>query len=51
MLAVVSVNIDECEPVPCGDTGDCEDGINEYICHCHPGWAGPRCTGASLYNL
>uniref|UniRef100_W5KXV1 Crumbs cell polarity complex component 2b n=1 Tax=Astyanax mexicanus TaxID=7994 RepID=W5KXV1_ASTMX len=42
-------NIDECESDPCQNGATCEDGVNEYTCHCpaplpdHLPWGGRRC--------
>ena len=36
------VDIDECASNPCVN-GECEDKVNDYICHCKPGWTGKNC--------
>lgn len=28
---------------PCVNGGRCEDGVNQFICHCQPGYGGKRC--------
>ena len=36
-------DINECDPNPCLNNGKCEDGLNEFTCHCLSGYTGPRC--------
>ncbi|XP_072538089.1 protein crumbs homolog 2b isoform X2 [Salminus brasiliensis] len=38
-----SVNIDECESMPCENFGSCEDMINAFQCICTPGFTGVVC--------
>ncbi|XP_065104358.1 protein crumbs homolog 2b isoform X1 [Paramisgurnus dabryanus] len=38
-----SVNVNECESVPCQNKGACEDLINAYRCLCAPGFTGVVC--------
>ncbi|XP_062854371.1 protein crumbs homolog 2b [Trichomycterus rosablanca] len=38
-----SVNIDECESMPCQNGGSCEDLINAYKCLCPLGFTGTTC--------
>ncbi|XP_030641426.1 protein crumbs homolog 2b [Chanos chanos] len=38
-----SVNIDECESMPCENGGECVDLINAYRCVCSPGFTGVLC--------
>jgi len=35
-------DIDDCHPEPCIH-GTCEDKVNDYLCHCPPGWTGKNC--------
>lgn len=28
---------------PCENGGRCEDGVNQFICQCPPGYGGKRC--------
>lgn len=34
------MNIDECASNPCENEARCEDQINDYFCHCYPGYEG-----------
>ena len=36
-------NIDDCASTPCGDHGQCLDGVDEYSCICHDGYEGDNC--------
>ena len=35
--------INECEPNPCVNDGDCRDLINGYLCNCKDGFTGTNC--------
>jgi len=35
---VLSADIDECGTYPCEPFGDCDDGENDYTCHCRAGF-------------
>ena len=35
---IVRPTIDECALVSCLNGGSCEDGINDYTCHCVAGY-------------
>jgi len=37
------VDIDDCDPNPCDNGGNCTDGINSFICHCVDGFTGENC--------
>lgn len=37
------VDGDQCQPPPCQNGGDCEDGISSYICWCKPNFSGKNC--------
>ena len=41
------LDINECSSDPCGDHGDCEDGIGSYTCKCEKGYLndGTTCQG------
>ena len=41
------LDINECSSDPCGDHGDCEDGIGLYACKCEKGYFdnGTTCQG------
>ncbi|KAG6439439.1 hypothetical protein O3G_MSEX000775, partial [Manduca sexta] len=36
-------DVNECASNPCINGGSCEDGVNQFICHCLPGYGGQRC--------
>ena len=38
-----STNIDNCEPNPCENGGNCTDGIANFTCHCTSGFQGHLC--------
>lgn len=33
-------DVNECASNPCINGGSCEDGVNQFICHCLPGYGG-----------
>lgn len=33
-------DVDECASNPCKNGGTCEDGVNQFICRCLPGFGG-----------
>ena len=33
-------DVNECASNPCINGGTCEDGVNQFICHCLPGYGG-----------
>ena len=35
--------INECDPDPCKNGGQCEDGIAKYTCHCTKDFVGTNC--------
>ncbi|KAH3812265.1 hypothetical protein DPMN_140691 [Dreissena polymorpha] len=36
-------DINECDPNPCQNGGECTDGINDYVCACVAGFNGKSC--------
>ena len=40
---ILFLDINECESTPCRNGGTCEDGVNQYTCHCVDGYDGHRC--------
>ena len=42
MLSLV-VAIDNCDPNPCQNDGNCTDGINSFTCDCEDGFSGDIC--------
>ncbi|XP_071981648.1 protein crumbs homolog 2 isoform X2 [Engystomops pustulosus] len=39
-----SVNIDDCDPIPCENDGICIDLVNGFACLCAPGYTGVFCN-------
>lgn len=37
------IDINDCQPDPCGENGTCIDLTNSFICICDPGYTGPDC--------
>lgn len=35
---------DECASNPCSGNSTCEDKLNDFICHCQPGFTGKTCS-------
>lgn len=42
------LDIDECQSSPCIQ-GNCSDIVNEYRCHCFPGFEGLQCQIGTEY--
>ena len=36
-----------CQTDPCGNNGNCYEGVDKYFCGCKPGWKGPICESES----
>jgi hypothetical protein len=36
-------DIDDCASSPCGQNGQCIDGVNDFSCECHSFWTGEFC--------
>eukprot|EP00117_Sycon_ciliatum_P037554 scpid32913/ scgid6063/ Fibropellin-1; Epidermal growth factor-related protein 1; Fibropellin-I; SpEGF I; UEGF-1 len=36
-------DINECEPNPCLNGGQCQDLVNDFVCRCPPGYTGKNC--------
>ena len=36
-------DIDDCAGKTCNEVGQCQDGINDYICQCNLGYTGKDC--------
>jgi len=52
---VIAINIqisviDDCNPNPCENGGNCTDGVNTFTCDCEEDFTGMRCEG-SKYQL
>lgn len=37
------VNVDDCDPNPCANGGQCIDEVNDFICDCEQGFVGKKC--------
>ena len=53
VLCIIT-DIDDCINDPCMH-GECCDGVDKYVCNCHPGYTGINCderkyTSISLYD-
>ena len=42
-ISEIYVEIDECDPNPCQNGGDCGSFRNKYYCSCAPGFTGLNC--------
>ena len=49
--SLIILDINECSPNPCLNSGTCEDGINSYTCHCADGYTGPNCETGNYYSV
>ena len=38
-----SLDINDCDPNPCQNGGECIDEVNDYTCECTPDWTGEDC--------
>ena len=46
------LDIDDCDPNPCKNSGTCSDGVNSHTCNCAIGLLGVNCeTSMSDTNL
>jgi len=45
------VDIDDCDPNPCANGGECVDGVDSYTCNCAPGFTGPDCETGEFLDL
>ena len=44
------LDVNECESIPCQNSGTCRDELNRYLCKCTNGYAGANCQ-ASMFNV
>ena len=42
------LDVNDCMPDPCKNSGNCTDGVNEYNCTCVPGYNGTNCETGKL---
>ena len=38
-----SLDINDCDPNPCQNGGECIDEVNDYTCECTSDWTGENC--------
>ena len=46
---ICEININECSSNPCGEGGQCMDGVNRFQCMCYPGYIG-ECRQTNIDN-
>ena len=44
-------DINDCEPNPCKNAGECVDGVASYTCVCRPGYGGPDCSESMFISI
>nr|XP_006824069.1 PREDICTED: deleted in malignant brain tumors 1 protein-like [Saccoglossus kowalevskii] len=47
----VTCDIDDCKPNPCQNGGLCEEGLNNYTCHCVGSFMGRQCEELVWFGL
>ena len=50
-LSTVSLNVDDCDPIPCQNSGTCTDGVNSYACSCVEGYTGKTVREVNKWKL
>ena len=45
------LDIDDCDPNPCQNSGVCTDGINEHTCQCQEGFEGDQCDISKFITI
>ena len=48
LCTIFDLDVNDCMPDPCKNSGNCTDGINEYNCTCIPGYNGTNCETGKL---
>jgi hypothetical protein len=43
IIFAMVLDINECNPSPCLNGGNCVDGVNDYTCKCPAGYTGKDC--------
>lgn len=43
IIKYFSLDVDQCNPNPCLNNGECKDGIYSYTCNCPPAFSGVDC--------
>ena len=41
--------MDDCAGKTCSGVGQCQDGVNDYKCQCHPGYTGKDCQTSEQF--
>ena len=47
-MLILLLDIDDCSPNPCQNSGTCDDLVNDYNCTCVVGYTGKSCETSRL---
>ena len=48
IFSILHLDINDCADVVCQNGGTCEDGVNDYNCHCVTGFEGDHCQTSTF---